>query len=129
MENLKLIRKLSAYKTSQLLTKKVTCTVKIATYKFIEMAALGIAGGFAAYVMPKMFAGEMNWDVQSMVFGFMALYSGVLAVIARINHGYQLGKKELINDLLALRMNQTGKPKPKRRRKMPPTVDNGNPPE
>jgi|DeeseametaMP0747_FD_contig_41_1714452_length_2956_multi_6_in_0_out_0_2 hypothetical protein len=129
MGNMNLLKQLSAYKTSQLLVKKVTCTVKIATYKFIEMAGLAVAGSFAAFATPKIFAGQMNWDGPAVFYGLMALYCAMLAIIARINHGHQLGKKELINDLLALRMNQTGKPRPRRFAKKVPVVDKGNKPE
>ncbi len=125
MKYIDLLRELNRLTTTKLLAEKVVCTVKMSVYKLIEFTLLGITGGFAGLVMPKLFDGSMVWDVPAMVFGLIALYTGIFAVIARVNHGHQLGKKELIIDLLAYRMNRTGRAasSKRRRRKAPSSVD------
>tara|TARA_R110001592_G_scaffold221139_2_gene475800 strand:+ start:10008 stop:10403 length:396 start_codon:yes stop_codon:yes gene_type:complete len=131
MKYIDLLRELNRLTTTMLLAEKVVCTVKISVYRLIELALLGITGGFAGLVMPKLFDGSMIWDTQAMIFGCIAVYTGIMAVIARFNHGHQLGKKELIIDLLAYRMNRTGKSvsSKRQRRKANSSVDNQTKPE
>jgi len=117
MKTLDLQRELNRLKTSELLSEKVVCTVKIATYKLIELGLLGVVGGFAAFIMPKIFAGTMQWNAGTSAFLVLVVYTAIVAVVTRFNHGYELAKKELIIDLLAFRMNNTGRTKPTRRRK------------
>ncbi|EIF42781.1 hypothetical protein DOK_11976 [gamma proteobacterium BDW918] len=117
MKNLDLQRELNRLRTSELLSEKVVCTVKIAIYKLIELGLLSVVGGFAAFVMPKMFAGTMQWDHDAKLFLVFVVYAAMVAVVTRFNHGYELAKKELIIDLLAFRMNNTGRTKTTKSRK------------
>lgn len=123
MKNLDLLRRLNRLKTMELLSEKVVCTVKINIFKLIELAMLGITGSFAAYAMPKVYDETMVWDAKAIGFLIIVVYTASLALIARYNHGYQLGMKELIIDLLAFRMNRTGKSGSAKRRKTATKVD------
>lgn len=103
-----MFREISRLRTTDLLITKMDCTRRIALFKSLRLGLLGLLGIFVGHVAKSLF------DVQAMSWvGYLSaslvLYCVVGYLILDALEAGSNALKELICDLLALRMSRTGK--------------------
>ena len=108
MNSATILKKFSREKTSKLLVHKMHCSEKVAIYKSIKLGFLGMGGICIAQVVKMLYDGKVfDWlDWASIPFG---LYSIIWYLIFTLWEIEASATKELINDLLAIRLNRSGR--------------------
>ena len=110
MKNRRKFKEISKLKTSDLLVSKMDCIESIALYKSLKLGLIGLIGIFVGQIVNTMYAGTslqiIDYVSAILVILFVVEYLFVNTLEAR-----SASQKELICDLLTLRMSRTGKKK------------------
>jgi len=109
METRRRFKQISRLTTTDLLVAKMNCTKRNARYKALKLALVALTGIFVTQIAKMLFDASKVMDYLDYlsipltfycVFGYLFLNSLEASITAQ---------KELICDLLALRMNRTGR--------------------
>ena len=108
MDNRRMFREISRLRTTDLLIAKMDCTRRIALFKSLKLGLLGLLGIFVGHVAKSLLATQaMSWiDYLSVS---LAMYCVIGYLVLDALEASSTALKELICDLLALRMSRTGK--------------------
>ncbi len=110
MDNRSMFREISRLRTTDLLIAKMDCTRRIALFKSLKLGLLGLLGIFVGQVTKSLFAAQAM-SVMDYLSVPLALYCVIGYLILDALGASSTAQKELICDLLALRMSRTGKKK------------------
>jgi len=108
MKNRSKFKEISRLRTSDLLVSKMSCTENVAWLQSFKLGLIGLLGMFLGQIAKTMYTHQdfTFADYLSVVFMIFCVIEYLLlnALEAR-----STAKKELINDLLAIRISRTGK--------------------
>lgn len=108
MDNHIMFKEISRLRTSDLLITKMDCTKRISLYKSLKHGLIGLLGIFVGQVVKTTFA-EQAISMMDFISILAALYCVVGYLILDALEASTTAQKELICDMLALRMSRTGK--------------------
>ena len=109
MINRHVFKAISKLRTKDLLIAKMDCTKRITLFKSLKLGLLGLLGIFVGQIATSLFTVQADWSWMTVVSIPLALYCAIGYLVLDSLEAGQLAIKELINDLLALRMSKTGK--------------------
>lgn len=106
MENRIMFREISRLRTTDLLISKMDCTRRVALYKSLKLGFLGLLGIFVGQLAKVLYAAQ--------AMGIIEFISVPLAAYCLVGYfvfdslgARSVAQKELINDMLTLRMSRT----------------------
>lgn len=108
MNNRLVFKDTARLRTRDLLIAKMECTTRIALFKTLKSGFLGLLGLFIAQIAKSLFAIQaLSW-IEYVSLG-LALYCVGCYLVFDTLEASLAAQKELICDLLTLRMSRTGK--------------------
>ncbi|MEH6473829.1 MAG: hypothetical protein V7752_21620 [Halopseudomonas sp.] len=111
MKNRTMLKELSRLRTSDLLVSKMDCTKSIARLKSIQQALIGLLGLLIGSLAKVLLTAPETMGLINYVSIGLVLYCVIGYWIVNGLGANSAARKELICDLLTLRMNRTGKKK------------------
>jgi hypothetical protein len=110
MDNRNVFRQISRLSTTDLLITKIDCTERVAKFKSLKFGLLSLLGIFVGQIAKSLYAAQVMsmMDYLSMI---LSLYCVTGYLILDALEASSTAQKELICDLLILRMSRTGKKK------------------
>lgn len=110
MDNRLIFTQVSRLRTKDLLIAKMDCSKRVALFKSLKLGLLGLLGIFVGQVAKSLFAAQ-PMSIMDYVAAIFTLYSVIGYLILDALEATSTAQKELIYDLLALRLSRTGKKK------------------
>ena len=108
MNNRKIFREISRLRTKDLLITKMDCTRQIALFRSLKLGLIGLLGIFVSQIAKTIYAAKVL-SMMDYVSVPLALYCVTGFLICNQLEANFTAQKELICDLLSIRMNNSGK--------------------
>jgi len=99
-------KKISRLRTTDLLISKMDCNINISILKSLKPGLIGLIGVFAGQIVSMIYTGRsmMSSDFAS---AFLVVYCVIAYSVVTALEARAITRKELICDLLAIRMSRT----------------------
>lgn len=108
MDSKTIFRCLSRLRTSDLMVAKIDCTRRIALFRAIKFGLIAVLSVFFSQIA-KMIYDDVTMDLWDMLTIPFTAYCMATVLVVNAYEAVLVARKELINDLLTLRMSRAGK--------------------
>ena len=110
MKNRRKFKEICRLRTSDLMVSKMDCIESIALLKSLKLGLIGLIGIFVGQIVNTIYAGH-SLQVADYVSAILVVFFVVEYLFVNTLEARSASQKELICDLLTLRMSMTGKKK------------------
>ena len=108
MDNRICFNEVSRLRTTDLLIAKMICTRKLSQYRALKLASVTLLGIFGSHIAKVLYATTGVMGIMEHVSIVLGLYCGFGFLLFNYREANATARKELICDLLSLRMNRAG---------------------